>query len=103
MVVREEKRGSRMSGEGLGLDLGRVRKYKMILRVLDIEGVEAAGTCSSWSEARSEDISQTHVVGCMTIASYKQFALSSQISAAKICSGGERLKEGSASAWLNAV
>ena len=42
MVVREEERASRMSGEGLGL--GRARKNKMILGVLNVEGVEAAMT-----------------------------------------------------------
>jgi hypothetical protein len=87
MVVRKEKRGSRISGEGLGLGLGRVRKNKMILRVLNIERVEAASTCSSWSEARWVEVPgpwwhintpsqfgisylawlRTHVVGCMTL------------------------------------
>lgn len=52
MVVGKEKCGSRMSGEGL--DLGRVGKNKMILRVLNIERVEA-GTCSSWSEGGCGD------------------------------------------------
>jgi hypothetical protein len=47
-VVVGEKRASRMSGEGLGL--GRVKKNKMILGVLNIERVEAARTYSSWSE-----------------------------------------------------
>ena len=50
VVVREEKRGSRMSGEGLGS--GQVRKNKMIHRVLNVERIEAARTCSSWSKAR---------------------------------------------------
>jgi hypothetical protein len=52
VVVGKEKCGSRMSGEGL--DLGRVGKNKMILRVLNIERVEA-GTCSSWSEGGCGD------------------------------------------------
>jgi hypothetical protein len=51
--VREEKRASRMSGESLGL--GQVRKNKMTLRVLNIERVEAARTCSSWDEAAGRD------------------------------------------------
>ena len=51
-VVVREKRASRMRGEGLGL--GRVRKNK-ILRMLNIERVEAARTCSSWSEAGCRD------------------------------------------------
>jgi len=42
-----------MSGEGLGL--GWVRKNKMILRVLNIERVEAARTYSSWSEVECGD------------------------------------------------
>jgi hypothetical protein len=46
--VREEKRASRISGEGLGL--GRVRKNEMILDVLKVERVGAARTCPSWSE-----------------------------------------------------
>ena len=55
-VVVREKRASRIRGEGLGL--GRVRKkHKMILRVSNIERLEPAKTCSSWSEVdvRMED------------------------------------------------
>jgi len=45
-VARGEKRASGMIGEGLGL--GQVRKSKIILRVLNIELLKAARTCSSW-------------------------------------------------------
>ena len=48
VVVKKTKRASRMSGEGL--TSGRVKKYKMILRMLNIELVEAGRTCSSLSE-----------------------------------------------------
>ena len=48
MVVREEKHASRMSGVSLGLE--RVRKNKVVVRVLNVEHVEAAEACSSWSE-----------------------------------------------------
>jgi hypothetical protein len=50
VVVREKKRGSRMSGKGLGS--GRVKKNKMIHSVLNDERIEAAMTCSSWSKTR---------------------------------------------------
>ena len=44
-----------LEDEWEGLGLGRVRKNKMILRVLNIERVEAGRTCSSWSDGGCGD------------------------------------------------
>ena len=55
VVVMEKRRASRISGEGLGLGLGRVRKNKKIGRVLNVERVEGARTCLSWSEGGCGD------------------------------------------------
>jgi hypothetical protein len=45
VVAKKAKRASKMSGEGL--TLGRVKKNKMIIRMSNIERVEAVRTCSS--------------------------------------------------------
>ena len=44
VVAKKTKRASRMNGEGL--TSGRVKKYKMILGMSNIERVEAGRTCS---------------------------------------------------------